>query len=125
MRQRAGSARDVLRRHPWAISLIESRATPGPATLRDHDAVIGCLRHAGFSMELVGHAFAAIDSYFHGVAMQEANVPFTTPEDTAAMAVTFLEQFPSAQYPHLAQLTTDLVMKPCYDFATSSNSGST
>ena len=48
MRQRALSVRTVMTRHPWAIGLMESRSTPGPATLRHHDAVIGCLRDAGF-----------------------------------------------------------------------------
>ena len=28
----------------WAIGLLESRTSPGPATLRHHDAVIGTLR---------------------------------------------------------------------------------
>src|SRR5882762_9372418 len=48
MRQRAVSARQALSRHPWAIALMESRTSPGPATLRHHDAVIGSLREAGF-----------------------------------------------------------------------------
>src|SRR5215217_7711699 len=50
IRQRANSARQVLSRHPWAIALLESRKTPGPATLRHHDAMISTLRKAGFSM---------------------------------------------------------------------------
>ena len=49
MRRRAHSARTVLRRHRWAIGLLESRPTPGPATLRHHDVVLGALRAAGFS----------------------------------------------------------------------------
>src|SRR6478752_8419784 len=49
MAQRARSARNALRRHPWAIALMESRTAPGPATLRHHDAVLGSLRAAGFS----------------------------------------------------------------------------
>ena len=48
MRERAISVRTVMTRHPWAIGLMESRRTPGPATLQHHDAVIGCLRDAGF-----------------------------------------------------------------------------
>ena len=48
MRGRAESARKVLSRHPWAISLMDSRSSPGVATLRHHDTVIGCLRAAGF-----------------------------------------------------------------------------
>jgi len=31
----------VLRLHPWAIPLLESRTSPGPATLGHHDAVLG------------------------------------------------------------------------------------
>ena len=116
MRDRASSARDALRQHPWAIGRMESRANPGPATLRHHDAVIGCLRAAGFSIALTAHAFSAIDSYLYGFAMQELNLPFHTPEQTAAMAVTFLEQFPVTEFPHLAELTTEHVMLPGYDY---------
>jgi post-segregation antitoxin (ccd killing protein) len=43
--RRAESAREVLRRHPWAIGLLESRKTPGPKTLRHHDATIGPRTH--------------------------------------------------------------------------------
>ena len=116
MRDRAASARVALRRHPWAIGRMESRPTPGPATLRHHDAVIGCLRRAGFTIELAAHAFSAIDSYLYGFAMEELSLPFTTPEETAAMAVTFLDQFPAEEYPHLAELTTKHVLQPGYDY---------
>ena len=116
MRDRARSARDALRRHPWAIGRMESRANPGPATLRHHDAVIGCLRAGGFSIALTAHAFSAIDSYLYGFAMQELNLPFHTPEEAATMAVTFLEQFPVTEFPHLAELTTGHVMLPGYDY---------
>ena len=62
MRRRAISARGVLRRHPWAIGLLESRTSPGPATLRHHDATIGALRGAGFSVTMTAHAYALLDS---------------------------------------------------------------
>ena len=116
MRDRAASARAALRRHPWAVGRMESRSNPGPATLRHHDAVIGCLRHAGFSVALTAHAFSAIDSYLYGFAMQELNLPFHTVEETAAMAEAFLGQFPADQFPHLAELTTQHVMQPGYDY---------
>jgi AcrR family transcriptional regulator len=116
MRDRASSARKALRRHPWAIGRMESRANPGAATLRHHDAVIGCLRAAGFTIELTAHAFSAIDSYLYGFAMQELNLPFHTPDETAAMAVTFLDQFPATEFPHLAELTTEHVLLPGYDY---------
>src|SRR3954463_607124 len=55
LRERAISVRTALSRHRWAIGLMESRTNPGPATLRAHDAVLGCLRTAGFSLELAAH----------------------------------------------------------------------
>jgi AcrR family transcriptional regulator len=76
MRQRALSARQALSRHPWAIGLMESRSTPGPATLRHHDAVLGSLRQAGFPVALAAHAFSVLDSYIYGFALQEASLPF-------------------------------------------------
>ena len=81
MRQRAISARQALRRHPWATGLMESRSTPGPATLRHHDAVLGILRNAGFSIELAAHAFSVLDSYVYGFALQESSLPFQTPRN--------------------------------------------
>jgi AcrR family transcriptional regulator len=116
MRDRAASARDALRRHPWAIGLMDSRLNAGPATLRHHDAIIGCLRGAGFSIELAAHAISAIDSYLYGYAMQELRLPFSSPEETAEMAVTFLAQFPAQAFPHLAELTTQHVLQPGYDY---------
>src|SRR5688572_33397851 len=92
MRQRAISIRTVTTRHPWAIGLMESRRTPGPATLRHHDAVIGCLRDAGFSLQLTAHAFSALDSYIYGFALQEQSLAFGTPEETSELAKAFLLQ---------------------------------
>ena len=116
MRQRAISVRRVLSRHRWAIGLMESRSSPGPATLRHHDAVIGCLRDAGFSIELAAHAFSVLDSYIYGFALQERSLPFPTPEETAELAQDILAGFPADKYPHLAELTTQHVLRPGYDY---------
>jgi AcrR family transcriptional regulator len=118
MRRRAVSARAALSRHRWAIGLMESRTSPGPATLRQHDAVLGCLRGAGFSVALAGHAFSAIDSYVYGFALQERGLPFDTPEQTAELAQVMLAAFPVDTYPHLFEFTTRHVMQPGYDYAT-------
>ena len=115
MRQRAMSVRRVLSRHGWAIGFMESRSSPGPATLRHHDAVIGCLRDAGFSIELAAHAFSVLDSYIYGFALQERSLPFHTPEETAELAHDNLVGFSAATYPHLAELTTQHVLRPGYD----------
>src|SRR3954454_7525 len=81
MRRRAIVTRAVLSRHGWAIGLMESRTSPGPATLRHHDAVIGCLREGGFSLELAAHAYSALDAYIYGFALQERGLPFDEPEE--------------------------------------------
>jgi len=117
MRQTALSARAVLSRHRWAITLMESRLRPGPANLRHHDSVIGTLRRAGFSLELAIHAFSALDSYVYGFALQELTLPFDTPEELAEVAETILRQFPADEYPYLAETAVEHVTKDGYDFA--------
>jgi AcrR family transcriptional regulator len=117
MRHRAISMRTVMTRHQWAIGLMETRRTPGPATLRHHDAVIACLLEAGFPIALAAHAFAALDSYIYGFALQERSLAFGTPEETSQLAAAFLTQFPTQDYPHLARLTLEHVLQPGYDYA--------
>ena len=116
MRQRAISARKALRRHPWATGLMESRATPGPATLRHHDAVLGILRNAGFSIELAAHAYSLLDSYIYGFALQETSLPFDTPEETAEVAQSIMAGFPADTYPHLTEIAVEHVLQPGYDY---------
>ncbi|MFE3292255.1 TetR/AcrR family transcriptional regulator C-terminal domain-containing protein [Rhodococcus sp. NPDC059234] len=116
MFRRAASAREVLSRHPWATELMSSRTNPGPATLRHHDAVIGTLRGAGFSIAMAAHAFSVVDSYVYGFALQETSLPFDTAEETAEVAQTILAQSTSDEYPHLTELTVEHVLRPGYDY---------
>ena len=117
MRQRAISAREALRRHPWATGLMESRSTPGPATLRHHDAVLGILRNAGFPLELAAHAYSLLDSYIYGFALQETSLPFNTPEETAEVAQAMMAEFPADAYPHLTEIAVEHVLQPGYSYA--------
>jgi hypothetical protein len=103
-------------RHPWATGLMESRTTPGPATLRHHDAVIGTLRGAGFSIALAAHAFSALDSYIYGFALQEASLPFDTAEETTELAQAILARMSPDAYPHLTEMATEHVLQPGYDY---------
>ena len=116
MRQRAISAREALRRHPWATSLMESRPTPGPANLRHHDAVLGILRNGGFSIELAAHAYSLLDAYIYGFALQENSLPFGTPEETAEVAQTIMAEFAGGTYPHLTEIAVEHVLQPGYDY---------
>jgi AcrR family transcriptional regulator len=117
MRRRAVSARAALARHPWAIALLDSRSSPGPATLRHHEAVLGCLRRGGFSVELTAHAFSALDSYIYGFVLQEASLPFDTAEEAAERAQGLLATLPGDEYPHLTEMAVDLVLRPGYDYS--------
>jgi AcrR family transcriptional regulator len=123
MRQRAISAREVLGRHPWAIGLMESRRSPGPATLRHHDAVLGCLRRAGFSLELTAHAYSLLDSYIYGFALQEASLPFGTTEQTAQVTSEIAEQMPAGEYPHLAEMAAGYILQPGYRYGNEFETG--
>jgi AcrR family transcriptional regulator len=116
MRRRADSARWALRRHPWAIGLLESRTTPGPATLRHHDESIGVLRAAGFSVAMVAHALALLDSYVYGFALQEATLPFHGSDADADVITSIMQHFAGDEYPHLVEFATVHVMRPGYDF---------
>jgi AcrR family transcriptional regulator len=115
LRLRAVSARRALRRHPWAIGLMESRANPGPATLRHHDATLGTLRAAGFSVAMTAHAYALLDSYTYGFALQEAALPLKP--ETAAEITGSATQI-AGDYPHLAEMATEHILQPGYDFGT-------
>ncbi len=109
MRRRATSTREALGRHSWAIGMMESRR-PGPANLRNHDAVMGCLRKAGFSFEMAIHAYSVQDAYIYGFALQERDTAFETPDSAgeaaqrrAAMMIGALES-----YPNLVEIATRL-----------------
>jgi AcrR family transcriptional regulator len=115
MRRRAISARRVLRRHPWAIGLMESRANPGAATLRHHDATIATLRTAGFSVAMTAHAYALLDGYVYGFALQEASLPFK-PETVAGVAEPGSQQISARDYPHFVEMATEHILQPGYDF---------
>lgn len=119
LRARGHSMRAELRRHPWALVLVDTRSAPGEPTLRQHEAVVASLRAAGFPLELTAHAFALFDAYVYGAVAQELRVPVT--DDAAAERLvddlvgdggTGLEP-----YPHLAELAVGVTMRPGYAFA--------
>ncbi|MBQ0986454.1 TetR/AcrR family transcriptional regulator C-terminal domain-containing protein [Streptomyces sp. F63] len=117
MRRRAVSARAALRRHPWAVALMDSRTRPGPATLRHHDTVIGLLRAGGFSVPMAAHAFSLIDSYLYGFVLQELSLPFSDAAELDEVAGAILREMPADAYPHLTELATEHALKPGYDYA--------
>jgi AcrR family transcriptional regulator len=120
MRNRAISTRAALNRHRWAIGHMEGRTDHGPANLRLHDAALGCLRAAGFSLEATIHAYSVQDAYIYGFVLQEIDMAPETADDFAAEAQRQIDAYADqlADYPHLAEVVGGHVAKVGYDYAT-------
>ena len=118
MRRRALSIRAALNRHRWAIGEMEGRTTHGPNNLRLHDAVLGCLRAAGFSIAMTVRAMSVQDAYIYGFALQQADMSSETPEDFAAEAQRQMRDYASAlaDYPHLVEVVGGYVAQAGYDY---------
>jgi AcrR family transcriptional regulator len=118
MRQRAISTRAALLRHRWAVGEMEGRTSHGPANLRVHDAVLGCLRAAGFSIEMTIHAMSVQDAYIYGFALQQTDMSSQTPEDFAAVARQQMTDYADdlAEYPHLVEVVGGHVARAGYDY---------
>ncbi|NQU38247.1 MAG: TetR/AcrR family transcriptional regulator C-terminal domain-containing protein, partial [Actinobacteria bacterium] len=120
MRERALSMRNVILSHPWAMAIMESRTSPGPATLGHHNAVIGCLRHSGFTIPMAAHAFSVMDAYIFGFVLSEVNLPFdesTTPTEMEQLVEGMIANFPADDFPHLMEMTAEHILTPDYSYA--------
>ena len=116
MRARHHSARAVLKKHPWAVGMMDSRRNAGFETLRHHDAVLGCLREAGFSLALTGHAFAVLDAHLYGFLVQELSLAFDGEQDLAELGEQILTALPEGQLPSFREFTLEHALQPGYDF---------
>jgi len=117
MRERAISMREALLRHRWAIGLMES-GTPGPANLRHHNAVMGCLRdQAHLSFRMAVHAYSVMDSYIYGFALQEKTLATDIPAEAERRLERVAERHPSPadEYPYLIEVVVELG-KSGYDY---------
>jgi AcrR family transcriptional regulator len=123
--ERAHNTRAVLRRHPWVVSLMASRTSPGPATLGLLETGIRCFREGGFSIVEAAHAISVVDSYVHGFVLQEVNLPFRDESELAAMTGAIMETFPASEFPYLFEMTVQYVLQPGYDYGNEFDSGLT
>lgn len=122
MERRAASARAVLRRHPWAVGMIESRPTPSRELLVHHDRVLGWLFAAGFDALLATHAFSAVDAFVYGFVVSETTLPFDPgggAEGDYAQSVAL----DPAEYPHLARSVGELLARGDFDYADEFDAG--
>ena len=117
MRLRSRTAREALKRHPWAVGMMDSRRTPGWATLTHHDAALGCLLEAGFSLGLTGHAFALLDAHLYGFLLQELALPFDGGgAELEEVAAGVMASIPEGTLPWFRRFTLEHALQPGYDF---------
>lgn len=102
VRMAAISAHEGLVRHPWAARLMLSIHTPVPARLRWMDALLGCLRQAGFPPRLTDHAYHALDSHITGYSLWQAQLQLD-PAELPAMASALLRSLAPGELPFLVE----------------------
>jgi len=102
VRRNAVSSRDALLRHRWASGLSMSRQSGGPAQFRHSDWRLRTLREAGFSKDVIYHAFHILEAYVLGFTGLQLSFPYKG-EELAGMAATFLQELPADEYPDLVE----------------------
>ncbi|WP_235472130.1 MULTISPECIES: TetR/AcrR family transcriptional regulator C-terminal domain-containing protein [Arthrobacter] len=118
MRERAASLRNAMLRHRWAVGLMEAAGKPGPENLKQHNAMLGCLRESGFSFRSTVHVMSLLDAYVYGFALQQKTLSFETPEESAkAAADTHAGETAEAaeRYPYLIEVVSELA-RSGYDY---------
>lgn len=98
----AMSAYEALSRHRWAAGLSLSLRRPSPGRLRYMNAILGTLRRARFSDELVDRGYHAIEGHIMGLTLWEVGMDLPRDEDLSRLAASFLRELDTDTYPHVA-----------------------
>ena len=101
LKRTATSAHDVLRQHPWATALLLSGQGSSDARMRYMDAMLGCLRRAGFSPELTDLAYHALDSHIMGFTLWLVGI--SAGMERLGPVSNALDLFDAHELPHLAE----------------------
>ena len=113
---RSRSMRAALRRHPWALSMLEGRRNPGPEALGGHEACLQVLRSAAFSLPATAHAYAILDAFVYGFSLQEAMLDQVDLDDSAADLIGGIDL---SRLPYMAEFANDHVLADGYSFGSS------
>jgi AcrR family transcriptional regulator len=106
LRGRILTAREVMLRHRWVPSVIETRTTISPIMMRYFDTSIGILREGGFSYDLLHHAMHTFGSRALGFS-QELFEP-DGDEDPDKDATVMLERM-ADQLPYVVGMMAEIV----------------
>ena len=74
------------------------------------------MRHPKLAVHRIRHAYALLDSYVYGFALQEAALPFQGTDTAADETEPIMQRFRTDQYPHLVEMATEYILQPGYDF---------
>ena len=102
LRGTALAAHEELRGHPWAADLLLSPSGLGPARMQYMDAILGCLRSAGFSADMTHHAYHALDSHILGFTLWVVGIEKEA-RKFPDLAATFRAELSATNFPHLAE----------------------
>jgi AcrR family transcriptional regulator len=102
IRRSAISTRDAYLRHRWASGLTMSRQSGGPTQLRHSDWLLRTLREAGFSKDVIYHAYHILEAYILGFTVQQLNFQYTG-EEITDLATDFLKDLPAGEYPDFVE----------------------
>jgi AcrR family transcriptional regulator len=101
LRTAALSAHEALIRHPWAAGLLLSGPRVSAARMRQMDAILGCLRGAGFTPEMTDHAYHALDSHITGFTLWLVGI--SAGMERLGPIDAFLRRVDRDALPHLAE----------------------
>jgi AcrR family transcriptional regulator len=101
LRGAAMSAHEALGRHPWAAAALLGGERVSPARLRHTDAILGCLRGAGFSDVETDLAYHVLDSHIMGFSLWLAGISAGL-RRLGPVSDAF-DLFDAAELPHLAE----------------------
>jgi AcrR family transcriptional regulator len=102
LRATAMSAHDVFEAHPWAANLTLSGTGARPVRWRYMNALLGCLREAGFSAEMTDLAYHALESHIAGFTLWAAQLQ-VDPEEMPDLGAAFIRQLPPGEFPWLIE----------------------
>ncbi len=85
--------------------------------------MLATLDRGGLPLPLMAHAYAILDSFVFGFALEEATLPAQGGEGMAEVAEQITAAFDPELYPQLIRLTVDHVMQPGYSFGSSFDVG--
>jgi AcrR family transcriptional regulator len=101
IRRSALSVHRALERHPWATQLLMTPPRIRRRRIEYMDALLGCLRNAGFSAETTYTAYHVLDAHIYGFSLWLATYERAqlTPEQVAKL----IREIKLEGYPHLSE----------------------